>query len=108
MISDVITGFAKSNDRKVKMEQFDMPRVHPLDPTKRPEIITLPVLPKNEANIAEMIDILNLYTKRTGIPEPSILSKIINFRGDFLTVRNIRYVPFTSDSTETVDGRYSA
>jgi hypothetical protein len=100
MISDVITSFAKSNDRKVKMEQFDMPRLHPLDPTKKPEIITLPVLPKNEANIAEMIDILNVYTKRTGIPESAILNKVIHFRGDFLTVRNIRYVPSVSDSSD--------
>jgi hypothetical protein len=108
MINDVITRFAKMNDKTIKISTFDMPTVHPLDPKKKPEIIILPVLPKNEANIAEMIDILNLYTKRTGILESSILNKIINFRGDFLTVRNIRYVPFTLDSSETVDGRYFA
>ncbi len=56
---------------------------------EKADIIPLPTLPLDKALIARCIDILKKYLKRLGIENVAIFNKLLIFKGDFLTMRNI-------------------
>ncbi|MCJ1346581.1 hypothetical protein MMC31_004799 [Peltigera leucophlebia] len=56
---------------------------------EKADIIPLPTLPLDESSIAGTIEILKEYLKRLGIEDVAIINKLLIFKGDFLTVRNV-------------------
>lgn len=52
------------------------------------DVISLLILPPNEALIAETVNILRWLTKRVGLTNV-VEDKVVPIKGDFLTVRNI-------------------
>ena len=90
MIVDVIRNFAKRNDVSAPLPKFSMPNINQIDHKERSEIITLRVYPHNEGVINEMVKILEKIGDDIGISEEQVKENIINFKGDFLTVRQDR------------------
>jgi hypothetical protein len=90
MIADCIKEFAKQNNMNPPILDFPMPEIYPLDHRERSEIFTLPVYPHNEGVVNEMIKILEKIGADIGISEDQVKESIINFKGDFLTVRQDR------------------
>ncbi len=56
---------------------------------EKSDIILLSSLPLDKALIAGCIDILKKYLQRLRIEDVAILNKLLIFKGDFLTVRNV-------------------
>ena len=56
------------------------------------DIISLSTLSLDETLIAGTIDILKEYLKRLGIENAAITNKLLIFKRDFLTVRNVTKV----------------
>jgi len=61
------------------------------EPTK---IFTLPAYDKNEAVIDEMTEVLRLVMQALGYTREKLVGRTIFFCGDYLTIRNIRFVHF--------------
>lgn len=69
-------------------EPFAAPKVFPL-PIKKSELHTMISFSKNEAVINEVIEILRGIMEELNLPAEQLLDKIILFKGDYMTVRNI-------------------
>jgi hypothetical protein len=59
-------------------------------PAVKTIIIPLKTFDKNEAQIREMTEILREITTELGYTREELIDKIILFKGDLLTIRNIR------------------
>jgi hypothetical protein len=94
MLADVVKVFAKKRNLQAPNLAFPMPNIFQLDRRERSEIVTLPVLPHNENEISEMIKIIEKIGEIVGLSEDQVKECIVNFKGDFLTVRNERYCFF--------------
>jgi hypothetical protein len=90
MIANCIKDFAEQNNVNPPTLNFSMPEIYQLNHRERSEILTLPVYPHNEGIVNEMIKILEKIGADIGISEDQIKENIINFKGDFLTVRQDR------------------
>lgn len=69
---------------------FTAPKLNVLE-LRQSEIYTLPTLDLNEARINETIDILEALMQELGVPAKQMHSKVAIFKGDWLTIRNIKY-----------------
>ena len=67
------------------------PIVAPINqlPVRKTEIYTLPTLELNEALITDVIEILKELISELDVDPETLLDKVILFKGDYLTVRNI-------------------
>jgi len=67
MIYTVAKGFFGYDNIEIPKGDFAMPRVFPLDPQNKPEIITLPTYDLNEGVMSELIQILNKIQSHIGL-----------------------------------------
>ena len=56
-------------------------------------IFTLPAYDKNEAVVDEMAEVLQLVMHSLGYTREQLVDRLVFFHGDYLTVRNMRFVP---------------
>ena len=76
---------------KLPKANFAMPNICPLDPQKRPEIITLPTYDLNEGVMSELIKILDEIQLDVGMTPEQVKRNLVLYKGDFMTVRQNRY-----------------
>lgn len=57
---------------------------------ERADLLPLPTLAIDEASIAGTIDIMRTYAQTLGLEDVAVQDKCIMFKGDYLTVRNMR------------------
>ena len=91
MIYTVTKGFFGYDNIEIPKGDFAMPRIFPLDPQNKPEIITLPTYDLNEGVMSELIQILNKIQSHIGLTPEQVKRNILLFKGDFMTVRQNRY-----------------
>jgi hypothetical protein len=94
MLFDTVKEFSKARNLELPNIKFPMPSIFPLDPKATPEILTLPLYDLNESKIDEMIKILYNIAEDVGLSKEQVLEKMILFKGDYLTVRNVRSYSF--------------
>ena len=58
---------------------------------QKSEIYTLPTLDLNEARVDETIEILEALMQELGVTPKQMHSKVAMFKGDWLTIRNMKY-----------------
>jgi hypothetical protein len=92
LIADVLIRFAKEHGVAIADLGFRMPSIFQIDRHQIPEVLTYPTYDLNEAEMDELIEILNSIQKDTGITEEQCVDDLVMYQGDFLTVRNIRYI----------------
>ena len=108
LISKFLSDYFPTSTRKQKIRHSDgrlLPK-YTKWPTPLPDIqcrmeetdlIPLPTLPLDESSISGTIDILRSYIKDTLELEDHVMQdKCIMFKGDYLTVRNIRRAIYLS------------
>lgn len=79
-------------------ERISAPQVFPL-PVEKSDLHTLIAFNRNEAIINEVIEIISDIMAELDLPLAELLDKVILFKGDYMTVRNILY-----DSSALVAG----
>ena len=102
LILNILDNYFPTSTRKQKTRYSDgrlLPK-YPKWPTPLPgircrmdlaDLVPLPTLPLDESSILGTIDILKVYLKDTlELDDHVVRNKCIIFKGDFLTVRNIR------------------
>jgi hypothetical protein len=73
------------------LESFVIQSIYQI-PTQKTQIFTLPTYDKNEANVDEVTEILGCINRDLGYTTEQLRGKLIMYKGDFLTVRNIRLI----------------
>lgn len=63
-------------------------------PLQKTEIYTLPTLELNEAKITDTISIIKAFTQELGIDLDKLHDRVVMFKGDYLTVRNVALAMF--------------
>jgi hypothetical protein len=76
-----------------EMEPFQIPDIYRI-PLQKLKVFNLPTYDKNEAKIDDVTDILRRIIQDLGYTSEMLRDKIIMFKGDYLTVRNIRYFQY--------------
>jgi len=61
-------------------------------PRQRTIVLSLPTFNQNEALIVDMVAILRGIARETGFEIERFRDNVVMYKGDYLTVRNIRYV----------------
>ena len=93
MLFDALQRFAKSRRIKIGDVRYPMPEIHQIDHRYPPRILTLPTYNLDESKIAETIDILNDIQEDIGLSDQQRGVSLILYKGDFMNVRNTRYLP---------------
>jgi hypothetical protein len=93
MIAQALTQHAKEKGRPPPNLGFAMPSVIPLDRSKRPEIITLPMYLKNEAKLDDVVDLHHLMQNDLGLTDEQKTKRILMFAGDLKTSQMNRSTP---------------
>jgi hypothetical protein len=93
MIAQALTQHAKEKGRPPPNLGFAMPSVIPLDRSKRPEIITLPMYLKNEAKLDDVVDLHHLMQNDLGLTDEQRTKRILMFAGDLKTSQMNRSTP---------------
>ena len=84
---------SKAKETRPEMKPFKIPEIYRI-PLQKLKVFNLPTYDKNEAKIDEITEILRRIIKDLGYGWENLQDKIIMFKGDYLTVRNIRYLPW--------------
>lgn len=87
-------ALAKSMEDHPSWGAFIAPELNALG-LRKSEIYTLPTLDLNEARIDEIItiEILEALVLELGVPPKQMHSKVATFKGDWPTIRNMKYDP---------------
>src|SRR5205814_279393 len=72
-----------------------IPMIYQL-PQQKTIIYSFPCFDKNEAVISEVTEILHEIAEQMDLKYDDLRNKIVMYKGDWLTVRNIRYPSFNS------------
>ena len=92
-ISGVLRTYCNSHLRRSDLTSYAYRDVFRL-PAEATKIFTLPAYDKNEAVIDEITEVLQLVMQALGYTREQLADRTIFFHGDYLTVRNIRFVYF--------------
>lgn len=65
-------------------------------PNKKSDLHTLTAFAKDESIITEVIEIIKLIVEELDLPEAELLEKMILFKGDYMTVRNLLWVSLST------------
>ena len=92
LIWDVLCQFCEKRGLTGKLEKgyYTLPQMYQLNPKEKHRVHTLPIYEKNEGVVRDMIDILQSISDDLDLKSEQVLTGLILFKGDFLTVRNIR------------------
>ena len=91
-IADVLYGFARHLQVKLQELKFPMPVVFAIDPKEKSKVYSLRTYDFDEAKPTELIEALYEIQKDIGLPCDGAENYTILYHGDFLTVRNLRYI----------------
>ena len=91
-IFSTLKSFAHHHSIIMPAMTFPMPQIYPLDAEICNEITSLRVYDLNEAVINDMIQILYKIESDIGLTAQQRQHNVLSFRGDFLTVRQDRYL----------------
>ena len=79
----------RKSAKERNLDPFLYPEIHKL-PVQKTKIFTLPAFNKNEALISETSEILKQIREELELTTEQLRNKTIMYKGDFMTVRNIR------------------
>lgn len=71
--------------------QPSVPTVFPI-PLVKSDLHTMTAFAKDESIITEVIEIIQLIVDELDLPGQDLMDKLIMFKGDYMTVRNILYI----------------
>jgi len=90
----VLKKFGKQHNLSFPNVQFQMPDVDVLDHKDRSRFHVLPTYDLDESRIDEMINIIYEISEDIGLSELQVKEAIMMFKGDYMTVKNIRLYGF--------------
>jgi hypothetical protein len=93
LVKYCVIHLSKAKETRPEMKPFKIPEIYRI-PLQKLKVFNLPTYHKNEAKIDEITAILRQTIKDLGYAWENLRDKIIMFKGDYLTVRNIRYLPW--------------
>lgn len=93
LLAEVLDNFAASQSITIRKLDFSAPCILQLDRHSTPEILTLPMYDLDESQIAETINILEEIQSDVGMSSMQRKEGLVLYKGDGLTVNNIRYSP---------------
>jgi hypothetical protein len=93
MLFTIVKRYGKQHNLTFSDINFPMPTVDALDPQDRPRFHVLPTYDLDESRIDEIISIIYEIADDIGLSDAQVKEFIVMFKGDYMTVKNIRFAP---------------
>jgi len=99
VFTNCLERFEVPNKERFSSIKFPMRELFQIDRTDLPEILTLPTYDFNEGVINDVIKILDTIQGDIGLSDERAIKNLLMIHGDFMTVRNVRYISLKDNNS---------